>query len=70
MLSGVCGSGGSKISSPSSSIETWTSDFDLEVKKVFLKMRNIQARKFVPCWKLEKLFRAFANDSCTRSSAS
>src|SRR5215472_10725982 len=41
-----------------------------DVRKVFRKMRYIQARKFVPCWNETKPFSALRYVSCTRSSAS
>src|SRR6476469_2772890 len=40
------------------------------VRKVLRRMRNIQARKFVPSRKLLTAFSALANVSCTRSRAS
>src|SRR6185437_6040078 len=40
------------------------------VRKVLRKILNIQARKFVPSWKLARAFSALAKVSCTRSRAS
>ena len=37
---------------------------------VLVRIRNSQALRFVPCWNWWKDAYAFANVSCTRSSAS